>query len=407
MLPQKSTPKRFIGLDLHKYYLIATAVDQDLNRIYGPRRVELTELQVWMKKTLTLEDAIVLEMTGNTWHVYDELQAFAHSVTVVHPPHVSLIVRAQVMTDKIASFQLARLQAKGLLTGIWVPPQDVRDLRTLVAQRRKMIAIQTQAKNRLQATLHRYHILPPDGKLFDPDNHTWWLSLPISQLELVRTQSDLDTLSFAQQQITKIESCMAVWATHDERVASLFQLCGVGLVTAVTVLAAIGNISRFPDANHLVGYSGLGAKVHVSGLTSRSGGITKAGRKDLRAALVEAAQVAVLHDHRWKSELARLVPHIGRNKAIVTIARKMLVITWHILVKHQADKELDLDRLARKYYEFAYTVGKSNWGGCPNVATFIRHKLDEAEVGRELTSFIYSRKKIVLPPSNLPIITAK
>ena len=372
MLPQKSIPKRFIGLDLHKYYLIATAVDHDLNRVYGPKRVELTEIQDWIKKTLTPEDAVVLEMTGNTWRLYDELQPFVHSVTVVHPPHVSLIVRAQVMTDKIASFQLARLHAKGLLTGIWVPPQDVRDLRTLVAQREKMIAIKTQAKNRLQATLHRYHILPPEGKLYDSNQFPWWLSLPVSQLELVRIQSDLDTLIFSQQQIAKVESCMSVWATHDERISLLFQLTGVGLVTAVTVLAAIGDITRFPDANHLVGYSGLGAKVHVSGLTSRSGGITKAGRKDLRAALVEAAQVGVMHDQHWKTELVRLEPHIGRNKAIVAIARKMLVIIWHILSKHQAEKGLDLARLARKYYEFAYTVGKVNWDDCSTVAAFIR-----------------------------------
>jgi transposase len=389
-------------LDLHKYYLVATAVDQDLNKIYGPKRVELIDLQEWMEKTLTTEDAIVLEMTGNTWHVYDELLPHVLSVTVVHPPHVSLIIRAQVMTDKIAALQLARLHAKGLLTGIWVPPQDVRDLRTLVAQRAKMIAIKTQAKNRLQATLHRYHLLPPEGKLFDATQHPWWLSLPVSKLELVRIQSDLDTLCFAQQQIARVESCMAVWATHDERIASLFQLSGVGLVTATTVLAAIGDITRFPDAARLVGYSGLGARVHDSGLTSRRGRITKAGRKDLRAVLVEAAQIRVLHDPRWKAELARLEPRLGHNKAIVAIARKMLVIIWHILSKHQAEKQLDLERLARKYYEFAYTVGKVNWDGCQSAAEFIRRKMDEAGVGQNMVSFTYSRKCVVLPPSSLP-----
>ena len=93
-----------------------------------------------------------------------------------------------------------------------------------------------------------------------------------------------------------------------------------------------------PDANHLVGYSGLGARVHDSGVTCHYGGITKSGRKDLRAVLVEAAQIAVLHDPRWKNELARLEPHTGRNKAIVAIARKLLVIIWHILTKHEAEK---------------------------------------------------------------------
>ncbi len=402
MSPVKPGPKRFVGLDLHKYYLVATAVDQDLNKVYGPRRVDLTELQGWMGKILTPEDAAVLEMTGNTWHVYDELLPHVHSVTVVHPPHVALIVRAQVMTDKIAALQLARLHAKGLLTGIWVPPQDVRDLRTLVAQRQKMTAIKTQAKNRLQATLHRYHILPPGGKLYEIAMRSWWLELPVSKLELVRIQSDLDTLAFSEQQIANLEGCMAVWAAEDERVAMLFELTGVGLVTAVTVLAAIGDISRFPDADHLVGYSGLGARIHDSGLTSRKGGITKAGRKELRAVLVEAAQIGVLHDPRWKAELDRLSPRTGRNKAIVAIARKMLIVIWHILSRHEADKKLDLERLARKYYEFAYTVGKANWGDCLSATAFIRKKLDEAGVGQEMSSFIYARRRILLPPSSLP-----
>ena len=407
MLVRKPPPKRFIGLDLHKYYLVATAVDQDLNKVYGPKRVDLIELHAWMEKTLSSEDAVVLEMTGNTWQVYDELLPHVHSVMVVHPPHVALIVRAQVMTDKIAAFQLARLHAKGLLTGIWVPPQEVRDLRTLVAQREKMTAIKTQAKNRLQATLHRYHILPPEGKLFDADQHPWWLSLPVSKLELVRIQSDLDTLCFAQQQIAKVESCMAAWAVNDERIALLFQLTGVGLVTAVTVLAAVGDITRFPDAEHLVGYSGLGARVHDSGLTSRSGGITKAGRRDLRAVLVEAAQICVLHDPRWKAELARLEPRLGRNKAIVAIARKMLVIIWHILIKHEAEKHLDLERLARKFYEFAYTVGKANWGECMSAVSFIRHRLDQAGVGQEMSSFFYGGRRINLPPSASPPAATK
>ena len=96
------------------------------------------------------------------------------------------------------------------------------------------------------------------------------------------------------------------------------------------------------------------------------------------------------------------IPGLGRNKAIMAIARKMLVVVWHILYRHEADKRLDLERLARKYYEFAYTIGKANWGGCPTVADFIRCKLDQAGVGREMTSFRYARRSIQLPPSTLP-----
>jgi transposase len=299
------------------------------------------------------------------------------------------------------------LHAKGLLEGIWVPPQDIRDLRTLVTQRRKMTNLKTQVKNRLQGVLHRYSFPLPEGPLFHPDQKSWWLGLPFTPLELVRIQSDWEALEFAQKQIALLENHMGAWAAQDERVAMLFELCGIGLVAAVTLLAAIGDISRFPDADHLVGYAGLGARVHDSGLSSHSGGITKAGRRDMRAVLVESAQVGVLHDPRWKAELARLEPRRGRNKAIVAVARKMLVIVWHILSKHEADKKLDLERLARKYYEFAYTVGKANWGDCPSAAAFIRRQLDRAGVGQELTSFIYARRRIQLPPSTLPPIATK
>jgi hypothetical protein len=100
--------------------------------------------------------------------------------------------------------------------------------------------------------------------------------------------------------------------------------------------------------------------------------------------------------------LERLEPRIGRNKAIVAVARKMLVIVWHVLSKREADRQLNLERLARKHYEFAYTVGKENWDGCETAVDFIRRQLDRAGVGRELTSFTYARKSIQLPPSTLP-----
>ena len=74
----------------------------------------------------------------------------------------------------------------------------------------------------------------------------------------------------------------------------------------MTVWAAIGDIQRFAEAKHLVGYAGLGTRVHDSGMTTRTGKITKAGRRDLRVVLVEAAHVAANTHPHWKAELARL-----------------------------------------------------------------------------------------------------
>ncbi len=396
----KESGKRFIGLDVHKHYLIAIGVDEELNVVLPVRRVEFSYLEAWMKKTLTKQDEMVLEMTTNTWQLYEELCQHAGSVLVVHPPHVALLTRSQVMNDKIAASILARLLAKGLLVGVWVPPQDIRELRGLVAQRKKMTGLATQAKNRLQAVLQRHHWLPPEGNPFQEAQKKWWLALPMGALEKVNVQSDLETLQFAEKQLVQLTSIMAEIANQKEEVIRLLQLPGFGIVTAVTVWAAIGAIQRFADAQHLVGYAGLGTKVHDSGMTSHSGRITKAGRRDLRMVLIEAAQVAANTHPHWKAELARLQPRLGRNKAIVAIARKLLVAVWYILAQHKTDRFAHPAAIAQKFLKFAYQLGKENRPKGQSAAQFVRQHLNALALGQELTHIAWgSKKPIPLPPS--------
>jgi transposase len=396
----KDSRKRYIGLDVHKHYLIALGVDEDLNVVLPVRRVELTRLEAWMKKTLTQQDEIVLEMTTNTWQLYDELCEYAEKVIVVHPPHVALITRSQVMNDKIAASVLARLLAKGLLVGIWVPPQEVRELRGLVAQRKKMTGLATQAKNRLHAVLQRHHLVPPEGNLFHESQSDWWLALPLRKLEQINLYSDLETLRFAQGQQERLTSMMEEIASQQEQVTRLLQIPGFGVVTAVTVWAAIGTIERFEDPQHLVGYAGLGTRVHDSGMSTRTGRITKAGRRDLRVVLIEAAQVAANSHPHWKAELARLQPRLGRNKAIVAIARKLLVAVWYILAQHKTDRFAEPERVAQKLLKFAYQLGKANRPTGQSAAQFVRQHLDALQLGSELTNIAWgSKKPIPLPPS--------
>jgi transposase len=396
----KDSGKRYIGLDVHKHYLIAIGVDDDLHVVLLARRVEFSYLEAWMKKTLTKQDEVVLEMTTNTWQLYDELCAYAGSVLVVHPPHVALITKSLVMNDKIAASILARLLAKGLLVGVWVPPQEIRELRGLVAQRKKMTGLATQAKNRLHAVLQRHHWRPPEGNPFHESQKDWWLTLAMGPLEKVNVESDLDTLQFAEKQLMQLTAMMAEIANQRDEVTRLLQLPGFGVVTALTVWAALGDIQRFADAQHLVGYAGLGTKVHDSGMTSRSGRITKAGRRDLRVVLTEAAQVAANSLPHWKAELARLQPRLGRNKAIVAIARKLLVAVWYILAQHKTDRFAQPEAIAQKLLKFAYQLGKENRPKGQSAAQFVRQRLNALQLGQELTSIAWgSKKPIPLPPS--------
>ncbi len=175
------------------------------------------------------------------------------------------------------------------------------------------------------------------------------------------------------------------------------QLPGVGVLTAMVLLAAIGDIQRFPQAKHLVGYSGLGASVHASGQTYRTGGITKQGRRELRAALVEAAWAAVEHSTYWRPVFERLAKRIGRQKAIVAIARKLLVVVWHVLTEHQRDRHGDVEQVARKFMNWATQQRTATRQGLSRPA-FVRQQLDQVGLGTRLEAFEYNGQRYVLPP---------
>ena len=257
---------RYIGLDVHKHYLVAYGVDKDQNRLYGPRRINYTRMDRWVAKELTSADALVLEMTTNTWTLVDRLEPFVHSITVVHPPEVKSIVKARVMTDKKAARVLARLHAAHLLPAVWVPPKAVREVRSLVAGRRRMVGMVSRAKNTLHAILHSHQIPPPEVKdIFHPQVREWWEALPLTPVEMTRVLSELDTLDFAIRQRDRFEATLGELAARDERVPLLVQLPGIGIIGAMTILGAVGTIGRFPSAKKLVGYAGLGATVHDSG----------------------------------------------------------------------------------------------------------------------------------------------
>jgi hypothetical protein len=238
-------------------------------------------------------------------------------------------------------------------------------------------------------------------KPFTPEQRTWWEGLPLSSTEQFLVHSDLDTLEFAQKQVEQVEECLKQVSAQDERIPLLVQLPGVAMLTAITILAAVGDIARFPNAKKLVGYAGLGTRVHDSGMTHNSGRITKAGRRDLRHAMVNAANRAVQHHPHWKKEFERMEPHLGRSKAVVAIARKLLVAVWHVLSKKAADRYADPRSVACSFLAHAYQVGVKNLPEGQSAVAFTREQLDRLGIGKELEKIPWGWKGRKLPPSKL------
>jgi transposase len=378
---------RYIAIDIHKHYLMIGGIDAHKRVVLQPRRIELSRWPQWAKANLYPTDAVVIEATTNAWVIYDLLVTLVGRAVVVHPAKVKLIAEARVKTDKVDVLTLAQLLRADMLPEVWVPPQHVRDLRALLSHRRRLVSLQTTAKNRLQSVLHRLNVRPPEGDLFANKQREWWKSLELSATERLRVDQDLATLDHIVPQIAAIDAELRRLSTSElwaEQVPYLVQLPGIGLLTAMTILGAVGDVTRFGAAKQLVGYAGLGAGVHDSGKTHRDKGITKQGRRDLRFVLIEAARTAVQTHPYWKREFARLAKRIGEHKAVVAIARKLLIVVWHVLMAKSADRRADAEQVAFKLMVWSWKLSDEQRGGLTS-RQFIRAHLIRLGLGEELT----------------------
>jgi transposase len=137
----------------------------------------------------------------------------------------------------------------------------------------------------------------------------------------------------------------------------------------------------------------LGASVHASGQTFQTGKMTKQGRRELRTALIEIAWSAVRHDpvrhdpvrHDpvWKARFASLAAKKGAGKAIVAMARKLLVVIWHVLTHQVADRQADPARIIRKLWRWGLSGGLATSLGFSRTA-FVRDRLDRLGLGASI-----------------------
>jgi len=402
-MSKQDSQKRYFGLDVHKAYIMVAAVNADQEVVLKPRRVTFARLENWIDKTLRPSDEVVLEATTNAWHVHDLLAPHVAQVIVAHPYHVKLIAAAAVKTDKRDALALAKLLAAHLIPPVWVPPQHVRDLRAIIAHRERLVSQRTAAKNRMHSALHRHNLTPPQGDPFAPNHQAWWDDLSLPASEKLRLKQDRSIINYLSPLITETEDELTRLATDPHwapLLPFLLQITGVGLVSAMTILSAIGDISRFPSAKKLVGYAGLGGRVHSSGGKHHTGSITKQGRTELRASSIEIAWTAVKFNPYWKEEFDRLKARIGVKKAIVAIARKILVSIWHILTHRQADIHATEDKVAYKLLLFAWQLGPQHRPDTYSAPLLTRFFLTQLDLGHDLEAISPGGVKRLIPPAS-------
>lgn len=379
--------RRYVALDIHKHYCVVAGVDREGRVVLHPVRVEHADLEGWLQKNLLASDQVVIESTTNAWHVYDLLEPLAERVVVANPIQVKQIANARVKTDSRDTLILARLLAANLVPQVWVPPAHVRELRQLLSQRRQLVETHTGTLNRMHSVAHRHHLSHARGKRFNEKTTAWQKDKRLSKIEQFQLELEMENRAYIEKQIGRIGKEVAKmshqkpWA---EGMTYLMQLPGFGVITAMTVLAAIGDIQRFDSARQLASYSGLTPGLEQSGTKYHEKGITKEGRKELRWALVEVAQRAVKSDPLWTRRFQELQKRMHRNQAIVAVARRLLELIWYVLTRRQPYRHFSQERIAYKYLTWAWQMDEAARDGLTR-QQFARYYLMRLGIGHDLT----------------------
>ena len=289
---------RFIGLDVHAETIAVAVAEPDGEvRSLGviPNRPE--SIRKLVKKLGPLEQLRVCYEAGPTGYVvYWELTALGVTCEVVAPTLVPTKAGDRVKTDRRDALKLARSYRAGDLTAVWVPDAAHEALRDLVRAREAAKKDQLRARHRLGKFLLRHGRRPATALRAWTQAHLTWVKT-VHFEHAAQEATLLDYLHEVEHMADRIErleraideAVKTAPAPMRAVIEALQALRGIALVSAVTIVAEVGDLSRFAKPRQLMGYSGAVASEHSSGERTRRGGITKTGNAHLRRIVIEAA----------------------------------------------------------------------------------------------------------------------
>lgn len=327
---------RYIGMDVHREFAQLAVLEDGLVRDEGRIGVTPEELRRWAAG-LQPDDEVALEATGNSDAIANLLMPLVARVVVSNPNKTRAIAEAKVKTDKVDSRILAQLLAADFLPPVWLPGDRIRALRRQVMRRAHLVRQRTRVKNQIHAILARNLVpTPPVSDLFGRTGRHWLSRQELPADERASVSALLRQLDFGGTELAVVDKELAVEALGDPMVARLMTIPGVDAIAGISIVAAVGDFSRFVSADKLVSYVGLNPKVRQSGNAAPvHGRISKAGRAHVRGVLVEAAWSASRAPGPLRAFYQRIKARRGFQTAVVATARKMTVLAWHLVTKDQ------------------------------------------------------------------------
>lgn len=367
---------RACGIDVHKDTIKACIMRQGIKkqiRSFDTMTDDLIGLKNWLHEHKITHVAI--ESTGVYWKPVFNILGDDFEFVLVNARHVKSVPGRK--TDVLDCEWLCRLLRAGLLKGSFIPKEDIRQLRDLTRYQKKLSYAITTEKNRVQKLLQDTNI-KISSVLSDVFGKSGWIILThlsegitdidvlvepfykngklLPKVEQARKALKgkltphhqvllkilLEHIGFIEKQVVKLEKQVKqILKKYEEAYKNLQTIFGIKDTAAASVIAEIGvNMDTFPDENHLASWTGLSPGNNESAGKKKSSRTTH-GNKYLKSLMIECAWVAIKTKNSYlRAKYYSMVPRMGKKKAIVAIARKLLVYCYYVLKNKEGYKDL-------------------------------------------------------------------
>jgi transposase len=335
--------KEYISFDSHKHYTLAEREDVETGRT---RQCRIRHTRGAIREYLSRCEPgtpVAVEATANWYWIVQEIEEARQKPLLVHPRKAKLMTGLINKSDKLDVHGLNLLQRNKTLPTVWIPPAELRDLRELTRVRMVLARTRTQLKNRIQATLSKYGLVVEGFSDPHGQGARGEMSRQIARLpEQTRYVTEMlrEQLEFVQRQIHEQEKRLKALVSITPEIELLMSLPGIGVILGSVCALEIGDIGRFPSAEHLAAYAGTTPRVHSSGDKTRYGGLRPDVNRYLRWAFIEAGHSTALNcERRPERHVSRLYRRLrarrGHYKAVGAVARHLAEASYYVLSKKE------------------------------------------------------------------------
>jgi transposase len=323
-----------MGLDQHRAQITAEWIDTTTGEVSRGRvaPADRDGVRRFLARFDGQELEVALEATTGWRFVVEELRRVGARVHLAEPAETSGLrgPKKRAKTDWADARHLRELLMIERLPESWIPPDHILDLRARVRLRHTLSHQRCEWQQRIQSVLY-HHGVPHRRQLMVGDGREWLAAQPLSPTAREQVTVFIAIIDALDVLITPLDKELRSYGRRQAGCKALQGYYGIGELTAVTILAELGDASRFSSSRDVVRYAGLDITVKQSDQRRSPGHLSRQGPPALRWALYEAAQVARHPRSPDRDYYLQAAERIGGNRACLAVARKLLKRCYHTL----------------------------------------------------------------------------